>query len=355
MKVRMISINRRWLGLILAAAMMSPAAAAAPDFSTSTASHEPADVIAGDVVRYTVTVANTGGTADYARVTTTLPRGYFIRADGDCSAAKRDGDRIVWHDQSFPSGARRQCRIDLLTRHYAAGTLAPLVTEISAHPSGYYRVETRPELAAPPDRNTIRVGRFGVTRAGLVVIAILGIALAGSAVVMAATRSGRDRRFALGAWLAVCMSVGFLLHFVALAYNDYRSYTAYRAASCHVLDATIDRLQSRNSESGTSYTYTPEFAVRYTVLGAETYATVTPPASSIKRHSIGPAQRQLERFPFGSVRPCWYDPDNARMVLLMRGPGAAYLFALLPLAALILFSWMLRGTFRSFVRRVRPA
>lgn len=208
-------------------------------------------------------------------------------------------------------------------------------------------VETRPELATPPDPNMIRVGRFGVTRAGLVVLVVLGTALLGGAIVMTATRSGGARRFALGAWVAVCTSAGFLLFFVGLAYNDYRSYIAYRETSCHVFASTIDKLQSRNSESGTSYTYKPEFAVSYTVLGTETYASVVPPASAISRNSIGPAQRQLERFALGSVQPCWYDPADPGMVLLMRGPGAAYLFALLPLAALILFTWILRGQFPS--------
>jgi uncharacterized repeat protein (TIGR01451 family) len=353
----MISINRRWLGLILAAVMVGPAAAAEPNFSTSAASHEPAKVIAGDVVRYTVTVTNTGGAAGYTRVTTTLPRGYFIRADGDCSAAKRDDDQIVWHEGLLPTGATKRCRIDFLTRRDAAGTLAPLVTEISAQPSGYHRVETRPELATPPDPNTIRVGRSGVTRAGLVLIAVLGIAVAGGATVTAATRRGGDRHIALGAWFAVSVSVGFLIFFVALAYNDYRSYADYREASCFVFDRTI-RTQSssgRSGRSGGSSTYAPEFAVRYTARGAETYTTVAPPASAISVGRIGPSQRQLERFAVGSVQPCWYDPDDVRMVLLMRGPGAAYLFALLPLAALIVFTWMLRGALPSNGRRVRAA
>ena len=76
MKVRMISITRQWLWLVLAAAFAGPAAAAGPNYSTSTASHEPAKVIAGDVVRYTVTVTDAGGAADYTRLTTTLPRSY---------------------------------------------------------------------------------------------------------------------------------------------------------------------------------------------------------------------------------------------------------------------------------------
>ena len=355
----MISINRLWLGLILAVAMTGPAAAAAPDFSTSTASHEPAKVIAGDVVRYTVTVVNTGGVSGmgngYARVVTSLPRGYFIRADGDCAAAALgDDDRIVWHEGLFPSGATKRCRIDLLTRRDAAGTLAPLVTEISTLPSGYHRVETAPQLATAPNPNVIRIGPVGITRAGLVVFAVLGITLAGAAVVMRmASRNGGDRYIAVSSWVAVCVSAGFLLFFVSLAHTDLRSYTDYREASCQVFDSTIRTI--RGSGKNKSPTYAPEFAVRYTALGMETYSTAAPPASAVSFGWIGRSQQQLERFAVGTAQPCWYDPDDVRMVLLMRGPGGAYLFALLPLAGLVVFGWVLLGALRSGGRQVSTA
>ena len=135
-------------------------------------------------------------------------------------------------------------------------------------------------------------------------IAVLGIALVGGAIVMAATRSGGERSFALGAWVAVCVSAGFLLFFVGLAYNDIAAMRPIARRLAMSSNSTIDKLQSRNSESGTSHTYTPEFAVSYTTFGTETYASVTPPASAISRNSIGPAQRQLERFAVGSVQPC---------------------------------------------------
>jgi uncharacterized repeat protein (TIGR01451 family) len=326
--------------------MAGPAAAAGPNFSTSTASHEPAKVVAGDVVRYTVTVANSGDTG-YARVTTTLPNGYFIRADGDCSTAPPDDDdrRLVWHEGAFASGATKRCRIDLLTRRDAPGTRASLTTEISIPPSGYHSFEATPEFATPPDPNIIRVGRAGLTRAGLVVFAVLGATLAGTAIIVVATRrSGGDRTIALGAWFAVCISAGFLLIFVGLAYTDLRSYRDYREASCFIFDSTIRTLQS-SRKSGR--TYAPEFAVRYTALGTETYASAAPPASAVSFGWIGHSQRQLDRFAIGSVQPCWYDPDDAKTVLLTRGPGAAYLFALLPLAGLIVFTWVLRGALPS--------
>ncbi len=348
----------RWLGLILAVTIAGPAFAAEPDFSTSTVTHEPTKVIAGDVVHYTVTVTNTGGAAGYAGVTTTLPRGYFIRASGDCAAAPPDREdrRIAWQQGRFAAGATRQCRVELLTRRDAAGTSAPLVTEISmVLPSGYHRVEAAPVLATPPDPNIVRAGAMGITRAGLVMLTLLGIGLAGAAVVMfASTRDGGRRGIALGAWFAVVVSVGFLFIFVGLARNDLRSYTDYRETSCSVFDSTIRAVQGSGNRSR-SKTYAPEFAVRYAALGTEIYASAAPPASAVSFGRIGHSQRQLERFAVGSVQPCWFDPLDVRTVLLTRGPGAAYLFALLPLAALIVFTWVLLGAVRPKSRRFRAA
>ncbi len=348
----MISIKLRWLGLILAAVIAGPAFAAEPDFSTSTVIHEPVKVVAGDVVRYTVTVTNTGGDAGYAGVTTALPRGYFIRASGDCATATPDeGRRLSWQQGRFATGATRQCQVDVLTRRDAAGTSAPFVTEISMVPSGYHRVEAAPVLATPPHPNIVRTGAVGITRAGLVVIALLGIALVGAVIVMAATRSG-GRTIALGAWLAVVISVGFLFIFVGLAHNDLRSYTDYRETSCSIFDSTIRAVQGSGNRSR-SNTYAPEFAVRYAALGTEIYASAEPPASAVSFGWIGHSQRELDRFAVGSVQPCWFDPDDVRTVLLTRGPGGAYLFALLPLAALIVFTWVLLASLRPNKRRDR--
>ncbi len=212
-------------------------------------------------------------------------------------------------------------------------------------------------MATAPNPNVIRIGPTGITRAGLVVFAVLGITLAGAAIVTRmASRNGGGRYIAVSSWVAVCVSAGFILFFVSLAHTDLRSYTDYREASCQVFDSTIRTIQGSSNRSGTkSNTYAPEFAVRYTALGTETYSTAAPPASAVSAGWIGRSQRQLERFAVGTVQPCWYDPDDVRMVLLTRGPGGAYLFALLPLAGLLVFGWVLLGALRSGGRRVRTA
>lgn len=317
-------------------AIACPVLAAEADFSTSTAAYEPSQVIAGDILHFIVAIANTGGDSGYARIKSTLPRGYFIRAAGDCAAATLDEkDRsLVWHEGAFPAGSIRQCRLDLLTRREAAGTINPLVTEIRTMPSGYVRLEATPELEAPPTPAAIRIGPFGLTWAGLGTVAFFGFSIAGAAIVArVAKQRGGMARTAVRAWLAVAAAIGFLLIFLALAWDDLRSYRDYRETSCHVFDSTIRAFQG-DGKSARSHTYAPVFAVRYAAFGAETYASAYPPATAVSLGWIGHSQQILDRFSIGSVHPCWFDPDDVRTVLLERGPGAAYLFALLPLMTL---------------------
>src|SRR5262245_37386536 len=116
------------------ATLAAPAKAASPDFSTSRAEHAPVPAIAGDVLRYDVNLINSGAAVPYVRVTVTLPPGFLIGSEGDCSRAAYDPERpgFVWHEGPFPSGARQRCIVDLLTRREAAGTLARLAVEINA-------------------------------------------------------------------------------------------------------------------------------------------------------------------------------------------------------------------------------
>lgn len=339
--------KRRLLALTLASALAGAAHAAEPDFSTSTASHEPAQVIAGDVIRYTVVVRNSGGDGAYARIATTLPQGYFIRADGDCDAAQINDDRkLVWHEGSFAAGSAKRCRIDFLTRKVAAGTFAPLATEITTVPGGYLRIETSPELASPADPSAIRVGPVNVTQAGLAVLAFLALVLAGAAIVM---RIGKQRSGSLvtplRAWFAVATAVGFLIYFLTLARDDLRSYTDYQKTSCFIFGSTIHAFPGTGKSAGSS-TYKPDFAVRYDAFGAEIYSTASPPPTAVSSGRIGFSQRRIERFAVGSVQPCWFDPKIVKTVLLERGPGGAYFFAIIPLVVLICGWWMMVAMLR---------
>jgi hypothetical protein len=328
------------IAFVLAIAMAAAAHAAEPDFAVSTA-YEPAPAVAGDVIRYTVTITNNGGDSTYSRIVTALPRGYFIRAQGDCSerSLNREDNRLVWHEGAYPAGAAKRCRIDLLSRRESAGTMAPLVTEITTPPDGYARHEGGPELSTPADPNTARIGATSV------LIAFLLATLIGGAVVTHIARRRRARlRPVLGAWFVIALGVGFLLFFVGLAREDIRSHRDYRETACFIFDSAIRAFQGSGKHRAS--TYEPVVAVRYDALGVETYASAYPPASALSFGWLGFSRQTLERFSVGSVHPCWFDPDDVRTVLLERGPGGAYLFALLPLMALAYGALMLRMSMR---------
>lgn len=328
------------------AMMVFPVLAAEPDFSTSSATFEPMPAVSGSVVHYAVTVANTGGDSPYTRIAVALPPGYLAATGDDCATATSGSGVIVWHEGSFPAGTRMTCRVAILTRPDAAGTIATLAAEIATPPSGYLRVEARPTLSAPPNPGTVHLGPIGITPAGLVTLAMLVLAVVGAAALAIAMR-GRGARtgLAIGAWAAIVTSTGLLIYFASLARDDLRSHTDYRQTTCFIVDSSIRAFKSSGKSSGS--TYAPEFAVRYDAQGAETYSVASPPATSLNVGWIGSSQKALERMAIGSTQPCWFDPDDVKSVLLARGPGGAYLFALLPLLMLVVAGWILKLALRS--------
>jgi hypothetical protein len=329
--------------MLAAAVMVHAAHAAEPDFSRSTATFEPMPAVAGDVVSYRVTVANTGADSTYTRIVSPLPHGYLVGADGDCTAAGVTDDRLVWHEGRFAAGTSKECRIDILTRPDSAGTIATLATEITTPPSGYLRFEARPTLESRPNPNVIPLGPVGITPAGIVTLALLAVGIIG-AVIIGKWRGGAVK-WRLGAWIAVVASVGFLLLFVDLARGDLRSHTDYRETSCLIVDSSIRSFQGSGKKP--SSTYAPEFAVRYDALGTPTYSVASPPATAVSIGVIRSSRQTIERLTVGSSQPCWFDPDDVKTVLLERGPGAAYIFAVLPLSMLALGIWMLTGARRT--------
>lgn len=92
--------------------------------------------------------------------------------------------------------------------------------------------------------------------------------------------------------------------------------------------------------------------MRYDVAGVETYSSGYTPSSTFNFNTASSARTTFERFVVGSSHPCWYDPRDPRTVLLARGPGGAYLFALFPLPVLAL--GVVRDVRRTAAAKRRP-
>jgi uncharacterized protein DUF3592 len=352
-------VGRLFLALAVAAAV-STAAFAQPNFSTSRGAVEPAAPYAGDVVRHVFTITNTGGTAGPVFILTSLRRGFLIGTEGDCARASVDssGD-LRWHEGAFHQGETRRCTVVMLTRRSAAGTFTNVVTDIRVMPSGFHRVEAAAELGNPPDPHAVRVGPVMMTRAGMIVTGLLALLVVGLLVIFARSRHkieaplgesapSRPSGILMGSWVAVMIAAGFLVYFASLAYEDWRIYSDYRETRCTVFGSEIDSFEhrSRSGDSERNESFKPVFAVRYPVDGVETFSTGYTTPSAFNFNTRAAAGSVFERFTAGTTHPCWYDPQDPRTVVLVRGPGGAYVFALLPIPVLLIGLSGLRGARR---------
>lgn len=335
--------GRLFLALVAAVAF-SAVAAAQPNFTASRGEVEPAAPRAGDVVRHVFAITNTGGAVAPVHISTSLPRGGFlIGTEGDCGRASLgSGNQFAWHEGAFHNGQTLHCTVIMLTGPGAAGTFANVVTEIRVIPSGYYRVEARAEVGNPIDPNAVRVGPVMMTRAGMIVTAILALLLLGLLAISVKARlqgeasTRQPTGMLMGSWLAVVIAGGFLVYFASLAYEDWRAYSDYRETRCTVIGSEMDSFESRTRSGDQEPSYKPVFAMRYLVGDVETFSTGYTTASALNFNSRGGAGSVFERFATGTTHVCWYDPDDPKTVVLVRGPGGAYVFALLPIPVLLI-------------------
>jgi hypothetical protein len=350
--------------LALATGALPTAALAQPNFSASRGEVEPANPRAGDVVRHVFTITNTGSTVGPVHISTSVNRGFLIGIEGDCAGTDVDSSGgLTWHQGAFHNGETRRCTVIMLTRSNAAGTYANVVTEIRVIPSGYFRVEARAELGNPIDPHAVRVGPVMMTRAGMIVTAIFVLLIVGAAVIklrsliqpetpLGQQTSRQSTGILLGSWAAVLIASGFLAFFVALAREDWRAYGDYRETRCTVFGSETDSFERRSRSGDQGPSYKPVFAVRYLVDGIETYSTGYTTGSAFNFNSRAGAGSVFERFAVGTSHTCWYDPQDPKTVLLVRGPGGAYFLGLLPIPVLLIGLDGLTGAWR---RRRREA
>jgi hypothetical protein len=195
-----------------------------------------------------------------------------------------------------------------------------------------------------------------MTRAGVVVTTLLALFLVGVPIVLLraraqveaplshAPRARTPAGVVVGARAAVVIAVGFLMFFVAIGYEDWRAYADYRETRCTVFGSEIDSFEHRGSRTdGGNESFKPVFALRYPVDGVETYSTGYTTASAFNANTRADAGSVFERFAIGTDHPCWYDPQEPKTVVLARGPGGAYVFALMPIPVLLVGLGMLRG------------
>lgn len=319
---------------------------AKPDFSSSEFVPTSRSVVAGDVARFTLKLRNQGDSpAQAVEVILQSPStGHLLDVTG-LEGSRIDPDAAIFGGKaSLPVNAEREVQITVLTPRDTADHLLSLTVRLVHFDSmAETWLHAKVEIDSRPRSDGLLVGGVRVTTAGLICLGWLGATLLALALAAALTPKSRSGRFfgpPAGA-LAIMIALGFWLVFAVMAWHDYQVLFHWKQTTGTIIGRRIavhtvasnHRLSSgATSQTRQSDVAKPEFAVRYPVAGREWLSTGYDTGSSLR---VGGGKAQLEKefqqWTVGAQVPCWYDPADPAAIVLKRGFGGAYLFALLPL------------------------
>ncbi len=344
------------IGLLIAL----PKAEAKPDFTASEITTDSSTVIEGDVARFRVRLHNQGDEpADSTEVAIQWPpMGYLIEVTGlDDTQVDHDA-RTVKAMTSLPAQGERLVHVAVLAPRDSAGKLLSLTVRlIHFHTMVEHWFHGKIEIDTRPRTDGLLIGGYRITTAGVLTLAWLGVTcivlLLASLLQRQGTAAGRLFGPRAGA-TGIMIALGFWLIFAAMAWHDYQVLRHWKETTGTIIGrrVTIQTVSSSHRLSGGATSQTrhsdvakPEFAVRYLVDGRERLSTGYDTGSSLR---VGGGKAQLEKefqeWTIGAQVPCWYDPADPAAIVLKRGFGGAYLFALLPLFPFWIGWRILRGS-----------
>jgi hypothetical protein len=335
-------------------------AEATPDFTSSEISTASRTVIEGDVAHFKVWLRNQGDEAAEATELTLLwpAMGYLVEVTGLDDAQVDHDAGVVKGTISLPVNGERVVDLAVLAPRDAAGRLLSLSARlIHFHTMAETWIHGQIEIDTRPRTDGVRIGGLRITTAGMVTLgwlAVTGIVLLLAGLLQRKADTGRLFGPRAGAF-AILIAMGFWMIFGAMAWHDFQVLFKWKETTGtligrRVMIQTVSSNQ-RLSSGATSQTRhsdvaKPEFAVRYEVDGRELLSTGYDTGSSLR---VGGGKAQLERefheWTIGARVPCWYDPADPTAIVLKRGFGGAYLFALLPLFPFWMGWGLLRNCF----------
>ncbi|HEV7766029.1 MAG TPA: DUF3592 domain-containing protein [Thermoanaerobaculia bacterium] len=301
-----------------------------PKFDTSTITASRATIHPLETIDYTITIRNSGGsTPSYLRVANAIPTSaMFVRASPDWKFIEADRE-LSWMG-TLPPGASKVLTLTVVTRPESSGLT--LANRAAIHYDGSYRgIDHDLQITTPPS----------TSKAGPIVFGYL--AAAGILYLVFRRRASPLRNTAIA---LILLSIGFLIFFIDRGRRDARVQARYAETQCTVLDSMARYAESQNASSTgsrrSSGTWTPIFALSYPTHEGETVSIGYASASRLQFGGSKPTEAALASLPRGGVAPCWYDPEDPKQIVLVRGIGGAYAFAAIPLMTLILGLTLLR-------------
>jgi Protein of unknown function (DUF3592) len=333
---------------------------AAPDFSKSeilTSSESPLE---GDVVTFTLVLRNSGpDDAGAVSLSVEWPRmGFLIDADGFDGPQIDHEARQITNDFPLAAGGERRFVVRVLAPRDSGGDALILAARAAHYASNtLHWVRSTLTIDTRVPTTGIMVAGFRILPAGVAVLVWLMMGVLLSLIAMALSRPGRTRpragasaRFSIGSLVAsragplgsvaaVMVALGFLMIFGTMAWRDYQSLTRWPQTSCTIVGGrlsaqTTTRSPSRTGQDTTNYV--PVLGLRYEANGRETFSSGYDTGSRLGIGGQGGRTKELTEWTIGSAVPCWYNPDDPLDVVVLKGFGGAYLFALIPLPVFLL-------------------
>jgi hypothetical protein len=309
---------------------------AKPDFSQSTVTATPAAVVEGDVVTFSVRVRNSGDQdAPHTEIDLELPlEGMFVDLTGFPGATIDRAAKLVKGAADLPAGAAFEFQFRVVAPRDSGGhVLTPDLRIRNLYLGAEYYGGAEVVIDTRSRHDGVVLGGIRITPAGLVALAVLALLPILAALFWRRTRSWRPLA-------AIVIALGFWTVFAAMAFRDWRSLREWKEISCTILDS---RLRQQTSSQTTvahdlngrarrdDTTYKPLLALQYTVEGSPMISTGFDTGSRLSVGGSAGAIAEFDRWPPGTTVPCWFDPAAPEDVVVIRGFGGAYFFALLPI------------------------
>ncbi len=341
---RLLCLDGLWLSVLIGLWLGVVAEVPAnPDFTASEISAANDTVLEGAVAHFKLMLRNRGDApADPVQLRIQWPiMGHLIEVTGADNVHFDQDDRVVTASISLPVGSEREVDAAVLAPRDSAGRSLTLSAQaIHYHTMAETWMHQSVTIDTRPKTDGILLGRLRIAPAGVATLIWLAVTLA-ALLAVSLIRGSRKQGFfgARAGVLAIMIALGFWLIFAAMAWRDYCVLYAWpettgTIVSRRVQIETVNASQPRQSGSNSqpSAIAKPEFALRYVVNDQAMLSTGYDTGSSL-RVGGGKAQlaKEFKEWAIGAQVPCWYDPLDPADVVIKRGFGGAYFFAVLPL------------------------
>lgn len=271
------------------------------------------------------------------------PQALFAGIDADAGGGFDPERRVVLGQAAVAPGGAHAVSFQLMAAPDTDGSNLPVRASIAgAEPT--YLVSSTEVQARRTAGDAHAIGAVQVTSAGMWVFGFLAT---GPVFVGTLALLGGRRASVLGLAVAAWVALGLLMVFAAMAREDVRLLTDYREASCVVTDTGAHTRVSGQGRHASNIAV-PFVALRFEVAGRTLFGSGFDSGSHLRVGGWAWPGRAAEPFGPGATVPCWYDPGDPARAIVVRGPGGAYLFALLPLGLLLLVA---RPLWRAVARR----